>query len=97
MALVMRNGRPYFYTSRRSGRRVVREYGGSGEGAAICAHLSEYYRQDREFEAFSKRADAEELRAENAAVREWFAAVDGVIGEALELSGWHRARRQCPW
>jgi hypothetical protein len=69
MALEWRNGRPYFYTSRRSGRRVVREYGGSGEGAAICAHLSEYYRQDREFEAFSKRADAEELRAENAAVR----------------------------
>ena len=94
MALEMRNGRPYFYRTRRSCGRVVREYGASGEGAALCYQLTEYYRQDREFQAAKQRAEVEEIRGQNAALRDWFAAVDGVIATALELSGWHLVRRQ---
>lgn len=84
----------YFYTSRRCGRRVVKEYGASGEGAEICVQLSKYDRLDREFEASKQRAEVEELRQRIVAVQDWFATVNGVIATALELSGWHRVQRQ---
>lgn len=94
MALEQRGGGLYYYTSRRVGGRVVKRYVGRGQCAVLASRLDALDRDRREQAAFDRRADLNELREQNAALREWLAAVDGVVAAALGLAGWHRVRRQ---
>jgi hypothetical protein len=94
VALERRGGGVYYYSSRRIGRRVVKRYVGSGVVAQAAAQLDLAQRELRRPDRASARFDLEDLRLQNAALREWLAAVDGVVAAALVLCGWHRPRRQ---
>lgn len=94
VALEQRGSGVYYYTSRRIGRRVVKRYIGSGPVAEAAAQLDLAERQLRQLDRVAARLDLDDLREQNAALRAWLSAVDGVAAAALELCGWHRPRRQ---
>lgn len=94
MALEHRNGRVYYYRSRRVGDRVRRVFGGTGVLAELAAQFDAAARRQQELDAIRRRASLEAVRNDNAAYRRWFVHADGVIAEALQWVGWHRVRRQ---
>lgn len=94
MALEHRGSGVYYYTSRRIGRRVVKEYGGSGRPAVLCSQYDALMREKHRLERHRKRWKLDSIRIGISAQRDWLAAIDQVVAEALEKSGWHRVRRQ---
>lgn len=55
MAYENRNGRQYYYRKKREGNRVISEYIGNGEAAALLSQLDEIDR-------YEKAVEAEEMR-----------------------------------
>lgn len=94
MALERRGSGVYYYTSRRIGRRVVKEYGGSSRPAVLCSQYDAIMREQRPLERNEKRWKLDSIRIGTSAQRDWLAAIDQIVAEALEKSGWHRVRRQ---
>jgi hypothetical protein len=94
MALEHRNGRVYYYTSRRIGGRVRRVYGGSGACAELAALLDDDARERRKQATVRIRLRIDAARDDNTKYRRWFAEAAGVIAEALVRAGWHLVRRQ---
>lgn len=89
MAWEKRGGRLVYYSARRVGGRVVKEYLGSGPGAHAAAGLEELERSERkasrEREKLQRQRD-EELEAQ--AHR-----LDCIVNQLLEAVGLHRPKR----
>lgn len=69
MGLEHRDGRVYYYRSRRVGGRVRREYVGAGEAAVMFARWDKLDRDRRDFDAWEKaerRREADEVLAAGA-------------------------------
>lgn len=87
-----KDGRGYFYVSRRVGRRVARDYYGKGAIADAAAHLVEAARLARDAE----RAAAEARRAADGAFRDLAARLDLAAAAELLAAGYRRHDRG-PW
>jgi hypothetical protein len=83
----------YYYRSRREGRRVVREYIGSGELAEIAARYDELDRQEKREEALALRQAKEDLARLDAAMRESWTSVETVARAALLAAGYRQHKR----
>lgn len=70
-----RRGKRYLYRKRRQGKRVISEYIGRGETAALIARLEALKRQERED---TRRAQRQQRQA--------MAALDDLVQEAEELA-----------
>ncbi|MBP3955041.1 hypothetical protein J8F10_07065 [Gemmata sp. G18] len=100
MGLEHRNGRTYFYRSRRVGELVRREYVGSGYVAALSARWDEIERDRRGFAAWQEAErgrEADEILATGAAFDRLadrvFRAVMHLTGHTLhKRSSWRRTR-----
>lgn len=88
-----RRGRRYYYTGRRQGGRVVKQYLGSGEFAEALAGIDDLDRQRRQLEADAKRAERDELQAIDDQVRTLGRLADALAHAALLLAGYHRHDR----
>src|SRR3954467_14164341 len=88
-----RGGRRYYYRSIRQGGRVVSEYVGGGETAALIAALETAERDKREVAAADWRAERARLVAEDRAQAERFDQVEILVRLLLEAAGFHRHNR----
>ncbi|MDB5311918.1 MAG: hypothetical protein JWO38_6120 [Gemmataceae bacterium] len=94
MAFERRGNRRYFYRSVRVGRRVYKEYGGGGKGAALIAQLEGLWAERRrsEWEEEQYRQTRRKRRFKRV-----YAALDRakrLAGEALRAAGWHQHKRE---
>src|SRR5688500_5666437 len=88
-----RNGRRYYYRSKRVGGRVVKEYLGGGAWINSMLWLEGRDREraaEEQAQSKAERAKADEL---DAAVVEFCRFVDEVTREALTAAGYHRHDR----
>jgi hypothetical protein len=93
MAIVYRNGRPYYYRSERRGGRVVSRYITSGENALLFAEIDRY---DRQVEAENAEIDRQEKREADdleRALDELAERARTLAGEALVSAGYHQHHR----
>jgi hypothetical protein len=94
MALVYRDGRPYYYKSVRRGGRVTSEYQAAGEAAVLMARLDAAFRQRDEDREEDWKAAVARLDAEERANAEMFDRVQSLVDAALVAAGYHRHKRQ---
>ena len=85
--------RGYYYRSQKSGGRVLREYYGAGEDAALIAQLDELGREEREARRAALRAEQAELDALDAKVKALVDLTDLAARAALAAAGYHRHKR----
>ncbi len=94
MAMESRGGHQYYYRKRRVNGRVVSEYVGKGELAALLAKLDNQERRARERK---RKADARQ-RAEDAAIDKRLAELEHSIrtitGAVLIAEGYHMHKGQ---
>ena len=88
-----RNGRRYYYTARRQGARVVKQYLGAGEFADALAGIDDLDRQRRRLEAHARRAERDDLKALDDQVKTLGQLADTLARAALVLAGYHRHDR----
>ena len=93
MAVEWRNGRPYYYRSRRTGGRVVREYRGSGRVAVLAQRLDDRNRELRRLDRWDARFRLDRLRWRNARFRRWLGRA-AAVADGLRAAGWHQHRRE---
>jgi hypothetical protein len=84
---------PYYYRTRRKGRRVVREYVGTGEAARLASQLDALLREQRRQRLQVLRNEKAELAALDAEMREMMKATDLVARAALRAAGFHQHKR----
>ena len=94
MAIETRNGRSYYYESKRVGARVVKEYKAAGSLANLMATLDESNRILRKIDR-----DREQLRFAlrqrvNAKLRKWLGRIDATVADAMAANGWHQHNRE---
>ena len=94
VALEHRNGRVYYYESRRIGRAVVRRYVGAGRIAELVARLDESRRADEAATKLGRDEARTRRRRGTARLRRWLAGIDAAVAAELEAEGWHRHKRQ---
>jgi hypothetical protein len=93
MALVYRNGRPYYYRSERQGGRVVSCYVTSGENALLFAEID---RHDRQVEADNAEIDRQEVKEADdleRALDELTERAQALAAVALKAAGYHQHHR----
>ena len=93
MGLETRRGRAYFYRKRRDGGRVVSEYGGGGEMAALCGRLEAIDREKREDERRAVREDRERMEAIDRGLDSMCQAARALADEALTAAGYRQHDR----
>ena len=84
----------YYYQSRRVGGRVVSEYVGRGEIAALISATESGFRREREAELAERRTEREEFDRRESDIREWFARTERLAELALAMAGYHKHRGQ---
>jgi hypothetical protein len=84
----------YFHTSRREGGRVVTEYDGRGELAALCARLDDVGRKKREDQRAREKAEREAAAQQDREFREWYEAVETLAAAAMLAAGYHNHHGQ---
>ena len=89
-----RNGRVYYYKSRRDGEKVRKVYVGAGDFAHLAAKLEEAERLRREEEAAYWEAERERLEENAAFLGELEEAVEVLTRAHLLASGCHRHKGQ---
>ena len=92
MAWEKRGDRFVYYSARRVGRRVVKEYLGSGPLAQSASALVDLERRERE----ARRAQEEVQREADEDLEAQARRLDGVIARLLQSAGLHRPKRG-PW
>ena len=94
MAIETRNGKPYYYESKRVGGRVVKEYKGSGSLANLMATLDESNRVLRKIDRDMERLRLAKRQRVNAKLRKWLARIDATVTTALKANGWRQHNRE---
>ncbi len=94
MAIEMRNGMPYYYTSRRIGSRVVREYQGCGLRANLSAESDEMTRNGRTIDRDLERLRRAKRQRINAKLRKWLVRINATVAQAMLANGWHQHNRE---
>ena len=89
-----RAGRLFYYRKRRIGQRVVSEYAGSGEAAAVVAALDAHERAERDARRKERQRVREQQRAIDAEVEAVCRAARMLTAGALLLSGYHKHNGQ---
>jgi hypothetical protein len=92
VALERRNGRLYYYRSKRSGEKVRKVYAGSGELARMAANADLVNRAIREGERERERAELEELEALAAPVAALCEATEILTRAHLVAWGYRKAQ-----
>ena len=90
MGLEKRNGRVYYYKSRRDGAKVRKVYVGAGDIAHLAAQLDEAERLRREEETARWRKEKERLEASAAFVKELEEAAEILTRAQLLVAGFHK-------
>jgi hypothetical protein len=83
----------YYTRSKRVAGRVVREYVGAGQVAALVAQMDALERQKRESERDALRAERVEVEALDAPLEELDALADLLARAALVAAGFHQHKR----
>ncbi len=94
MAIEMRNGKSYYYTSRRIGSRVVREYQGCGLVANLSAWLDEINRALRQIDRDLERLRRTKKHRINEKLRTWLARINATVADTMLANGWHQHNRE---
>lgn len=94
MALEHRNGRVYYYRSRRIGKRVRKEYQGAGYPATLMAQLDGIDRDRKDYADWEKQEKRERRRKWCAGLREALGRANQIIADALSAAGWHQHKRE---
>lgn len=90
-----REGEGHYYTrSKRVGGRVVREYVGTGEEAALIAQLDAMERLERKQAQAILKAERDSDRVQETALVDYYKAVDEVLTESLLAAGYHKHKGQ---
>jgi len=96
VALEHRDGRVYFYQSRRDGKRVWKEYVGAGRVAELAAALEAENRAEAAAKASESQKAIAELAALDAALAPLIELADTLTAAALVAAGYHR-HHHGPW
>ena len=94
MGLEKRNGRVYYYKSRRDGEKVRKVYVGAGDFAHVAAKLDEAERLRRKEEVAYWKAERERLERSAAFLQELTEAAEVLVRAHLLASGCHRHKGQ---
>src|SRR5215208_4009431 len=94
MGLEKRNGRVYYYKSRRDGEKMRKVYVGAGDFAHLAAKLDEAERLRRKEEAAYWEAEREHLERSAAFLGELEEAAEVLVRAHLLASGFHRHKGQ---
>ena len=92
MGLEKRNGRVYYYKSRRDGEKVRKVYVGAGDFAHLAAKLDETVRLRREEDAAYWEAEREHLERSAAFLQELEEAAQILTRAQLLVSGFHKRK-----
>lgn len=93
MGWKLRNGRRYFYRSVRRDGRVVTEYVGTGEVAALIAKIDGVKRDLKKLDALDWRDERDRLVAIDRRQAGRFNLVEALVRLTLESAGFHRHQR----
>ena len=85
--------RGYYYRVRKENGRVVREYFGSGEPAAVMAQLDALEREQRQRNAMKRRQVKDELKALDADLEAMSEEIELAARAALLAAGFHQHKR----
>ena len=88
-----RGGASYYYTAERVGRRVVKQYVGSGPVAEYAALLAAETRAKRRHAAEAAKRERDELAALDAALAPLDELADALTAAVLFAAGYHRHHR----
>jgi hypothetical protein len=88
-----RGGRRYYYTARRVGGRVVKEYAGAGEIGALAEMADAMERSWRQVEKAQQRENLARANAGETAIRELDQATALLSRAILVASGFRRHHR----
>ena len=94
MAWEKRRTKKYYYTKRRRAGRVVSDYVGAGEAAAVIATLEALYREQRSSERQQWRREQESYRAADAEIDGLGADIRLLVTAALLANGYHTHKGQ---
>jgi hypothetical protein len=94
VGLEKRNGRVYYYKSRRDGERVRKVYVGAGDFAHLAAKLDEAERLRRKEEAAYWEAERERLERSATFLQELEEAAKVLVRAQLLASGFHLHKGQ---
>ena len=94
MAWEKRRTKKYYYTKRRRAGRVVSDYVGAGEAAAVIAALEVLYREQRSSERQQWRREQESYRAADAEIDDLGADIRLLVTAALLANGYHTHKGQ---
>jgi hypothetical protein len=85
--------RGYYYRASKVNGRVVREYIGAGEVAALVAQMDEIDRERKALAWAAERATQKEMRALDKPLSELIDLTDSLARAALLAAGYHRHKR----
>ncbi len=94
MGLESRGNNRYYYRKRRVGRRVVSEYVGKGEYAALLWQADKHIKAQQEATRVAWRAERAKIEAADELVKDVERVVRAVMVETLQAAGYHRHKRQ---
>jgi len=94
VGLEKRNGRVYYYKSRRDGQKVRKVYVGAGDFAHLAARLDEAERLRRKEECAYWEAERELLEQSAAFLQELEEAAEVLLRAHLLASGFHQHKGQ---
>ena len=93
MGIVYRNGRPYFYQSKRRGGRVTSEYIGSGEDALLIDALEGIKRDKKHSDRRQERSERKKLDDLEQALDDLAERARDLARDALTAAGYHQHYR----
>ncbi len=94
MALEQRNGRVYYYQSRRIGDRVRREYRGCGHLATLMGRLDRVQRERKKLDKWSRDHRRARWQKRFKQLRRALGRAGRLVAAALRAAGWHLHNRE---
>jgi hypothetical protein len=85
--------RGYYYRVRKVNGRVIREYVGTGDVAALAAQMDALKRERRQLEALERREEKNELKALETELKAMNERTELAARAALLVAGFHQHKR----